>query len=247
MRNLFLKQAVLLFGMFILVSSCSTDDINLEQLEITENFDFQRFYEDYKNEIHNLSREEFAGLNPHLRILAKQDFTIEKNHAWWNAKLDNMLVLKSLTNDQKDLIRKVKSYFVLGFFDKTKNELLKKEVLKLVEDNASKVGFDNEDVYKIFMCLGDLDERLNFINSNLTNKHLASEKSIKVLGINVDDINSYNRGGLDPGPVPISDCSNYGCFFCNPGDGCDCTSSCNFVPGECGIGGKFDCHAICCP
>ena len=64
--------------MLILVSSCTSDDISAEHLKETENFNYQKFYDDYKNEIRNLNREEFAGLNPHLRILAKQDFTIEK-------------------------------------------------------------------------------------------------------------------------------------------------------------------------
>jgi len=80
MRNLFLKPASLLFGMLILVSSCATiDELNEEQLVVTETFDYQRFYNDYKSEIHNLNREEFAGLNVNLRLLALQDFSSEKN------------------------------------------------------------------------------------------------------------------------------------------------------------------------
>ncbi|MGB3454315.1 MAG: bacteriocin fulvocin C-related protein [Moheibacter sp.] len=211
MRNLFLKQAGLLFGILILVSSCSSDDISAEQLKITENFDYQKFYEDYKGEIQNLDREEFAGLNVNLRILAYQDFSKEKKHEWWNDKLDETLKINSLTEEQLNLIKKVKAYFSIDFFDKSKNESMKNEVLKLVETNASIIGLTNEMIHNIFMDLNNLDENLQMTN-NSQRFELATIKSVKAIGLkNTEIIIGYSKPN-----DPIStgnDCTNYGCFF----------------------------------
>lgn len=88
MKNLFLNQIFLLFGILILTLSCSvSDEISDENLIVTEAFDYQRFYEDYKSEIHKLTRDEFAGLNVNLRLLAIQDFSKEKNTSGGMTKL----------------------------------------------------------------------------------------------------------------------------------------------------------------
>lgn len=165
MRNLFLKPASLLFGMLILVSFCATiDELNEEQLVVTETFDYQKFYNDYKSEIHNLNREEFAGLNVNLRLLALQDFSSEKKYDWWMEKMDNTMKLESLTKEQVDFFRTVKEMFNPKFYDKDNEE--KYDLVDFVEMNAYKIGIDNELISKIFMELNDLDTDLNLINSS---------------------------------------------------------------------------------
>ena len=244
MRNLFLKQAVLLFGMLILVSSCATiDELNEEQLVVTETFDYQKFYQDYKTEIHNLSREEFAGLNVNLRILALQDFSNEKRHEWWMEKLENTMNLKSLTKDQIDFVGRVKGMFNPKFYEKGNEE--KYELADFVETNAYKVGIDDDLIRKIFMEQNDLDTDLKLINIS-PRWNLATPLSAKALKIKNEDIVIHYAKPLDPiGSGP--NCQNYSCWFCSPVGNCDCTTSCNYVPEACGIGEYFDCHAICCP
>lgn len=237
-----------MLGLFILVSSCSSDDINEEQLKVTENFNYQKFYDDYKSQINNLSREEFAGLNLNLRFIAYQNFPIEKKANWWNEKLENTLKLESLTNQQKKLISTVKEKFTSDFFDFNKNEFLKAEVLRLVEENAPIVGFDNEMINNIFMNLGDLNEDISLRDK--VHKHLISTKSTFQKLSNNSQININNYRGIGTGPVGYSgepNCSNYSCNFCSPAGGCDCSSGCKKRGSGCGVGGVFSCSAICCP
>lgn len=248
MRNLFLKHCAILFGLSILVSSCSSDDISEGQLKVTENFNYQKFYEDYKAEIHKLNREEFAGLNANLRIIAYQGFSNEKKASWWIDKLENTLKLESLTNQQKKLISMVKEKFTSDFFDLNKNELLKAEVLRLVEENAPIVGFDNEMTNNIFMNLGDLNEDVS-LKQKAHNHQISTKSTFQKLSNNSQiDMNNYR--GIGSGPVDYSgepNCSNYSCNFCSPAGGCDCSSGCKKRGSGCGIGGVFSCDAICCP
>lgn len=244
MRNLFLKPASLLFGMLILVSSCATiDELNEEQLVVTETFDYQKFYNDYKSEIHNLNREEFAGLNVNLRLLALQDFSSEKKYDWWMEKMDNTMKLESLTKEQVDFVRTVKEMFNPKFYDKDNEE--KYDLVDFVEMNAYKIGIDNELISKIFMELNDLDTDLNLINSS-PRWSLATPTSAKTLRIDNDNILVNYAKPTDPiGTGP--NCQNYSCWFCSPIGDCDCTTNCTYVPNACGIYNGFDCHATCCP
>lgn len=147
-----------------------------------------------------------------------------------------------MTEEQRDLIKEVKNYFILDFFDKSKNENLKKEALKLVETNAPIVGFSNEMIYNIFMDLNSLDEELALKN-DCESKQIGTLSTIKSLS--VSNIGEYSK---DSSPIgALGNCTNYGCIFCNPLTNCDCTTKCNIVFEDCGIGGAFDCHAICCP
>lgn len=248
MRNLFFKHCAILLGLFILVSSCSSDDISEEQLKVTEKFNYQKFYDDYKSEINNLSREEFAGLNLNLRIIAYEEFSNEKKAKWWIDKLENTLKLESLTKQQKKLILTVKEKFTLDFFENSRNEHLKTEVLRLIEENAPIVGFDNEMINNIFMDLGNINNDISLKHKG--HKHQISTKStFQKLSSNIQ-INMNNYRGIGTGPVDYSgepNCSNYSCNFCSPAGGCDCSEGCKKRGSGCGVGGVFSCSAICCP
>lgn len=244
MRNLFLKQTLLLIGLFTLVLSCATvDELTEDSLKVTETFDYENFYDDYKSEIHSLDRTEFAGLNIYIRILALQDFSDQKKRNWWNDKVENTVRLKSLTKEQIEFIKKVNGMFSIEFYEKGNEK--KYELADFVELNAYKVGFDDDLVRKVFMELNDIDTDFNLINRS-PRLGLATPLSAKAISLDVEKISDDYSKPRDP-ISNTANCQNYGCFFCSPGGGCDCSTNCVYVPNACGVFGAFDCHAICCP
>lgn len=238
MKNLFLKQVCLLFGMLTILSSCSTmDNPSEEQLIVTETFDYQKFYSDYKNEIQSLSREEFAGLNINLRVLAFQDFSIEKKHEWWIDKLNNVLKINSLTKEQKDFITKSKEMLKPNLYEIDNEE--KYIVEEFVEVNAYKVGIEDDLMIKIFMALNDLDQNLDLINS-AKNKNIASSNTEKALNLEGEIILNYYYKPEDP-ISNTPNCQNYSCNFCVNG----CITDCKTTPDGCGIFFLYSCNVTC--
>ncbi|HLV23747.1 MAG TPA: bacteriocin fulvocin C-related protein [Moheibacter sp.] len=236
MRNLFLKLVGLLFGMLILVSSCASDDISIEQLKVTENFNYQKFYDDYKNEIQNLDREEFAGLNTGLRILSYENLSNQKKYDLWHDKIQNTLKIKSLSEEQKLFLLDVKKMIGPIIFDRSNNE----EMLKII-DIVEKKGmdlFENDLIINnIFGELGSLDEDLNLKNI-VDEKNLMSEQTFKAIGLSSSfSFVEYEGDGLNPGTEPWCDlpnCTTRDCILCNPTTYSDCTNSCCRQSG-CGI------------
>lgn len=207
MRNLFLKQAGLLFGILILVSSCSSDDISAEQLKVTENFDYQKFYNDYKNEIQNLDREEFAGLNVNLRILAYEDFSNERKHDLWHDKFQNTLKIESLSEGQRLFLLDIKKQIEPVIFEKSNKE----KILKIIDivEKEGKGLFENDFIVNnIFGDLGSLDENFDLKNI-LDEKSIMNEQAFKAIGLSSSfSFFEYETDGLGTGPEPLCDLPN---------------------------------------
>lgn len=236
MRNLFLKQCAILFGMFILVSSCSSDDISDEQLKVTENFNYQKFYEDYKDEIHDLSRDEFAGMNLNLRYLAYQNLSPEKKTKWWVEKLEEVLKLNSTNDKQKLFLRDVISKFKPNIFDEKNNESSSK-LIEYIEKEGRILWGNDLVIHNIFGDLGNVNDEFQLENE-INSEKVMTKRTFKAVGLDVKfNFNEYEKGGIDPGPEPLCDeptCNTRSCVLCSPVYS-DCNSACCRTSSGCGL------------